>query len=113
MWQKILENIKIVLGSITAIAVFATGVWTLTTNIFMTKAEAQQLEREQKAIIKKIDLDTAYNKAFRLETRIKKYRQKQSKTSLDDFDKRMLKRLEKDLSRTENRIDVLEQKIYE
>ena len=60
IWKNILDNTKTVITTATAVAVFSVGAWTLITDIFITRVEASEL-------IGKLDLDTSYNKAFRLE----------------------------------------------
>lgn len=110
MWKIALENAKLVAGTIMVLASLAVGSWTLVTDIFATKAYAEELVIEQKALINKLDLDTSYNKAFRLDEKIERYKRLQRPLTRDED--KTLKRYKKDLNRTELHIDVLEQKIY-
>ena len=103
MWQSALENAKLIIGTIMITASLLAGTWTLTTSVFLTKAEAQN-------IIGKLDIDTSYNKAFRLEEKIKRLKRKPQ--PLDQDDTRSFKRLEKDLQRVDDHIDFMENKIY-
>lgn len=109
MWKTILENAKLIAGTIMAVAALLVGSWTMLTNIFVTHSYAMEVAEQQQKIIKKLDLDTAYNKAFRLEEKIKRIK---SKKVLSDDDNRTLKRLLRDLERTDEHIDRLEEKIY-
>lgn len=103
MWQNALENGKLIISSILIAATLLVGSWEIITNVFMTRVEAE-------VQIKKLDLDTSYNKAFRLEQQIRTV--KISPRPLTADQARCLKRLLKDLERVDDHIDHLEQKIY-
>lgn len=106
MWKTALENAKLIASTMMVFAALIAGTWTLVTNTFITKAEASRL-------IEKLDADTSYNKAFRLESKIAKLERVEEKRELTDQEKKWLKRLKKDLERVDTHIYNLENKIKE
>ena len=105
MFQTSLENGKLLASSIMVFAALAVGTWTLATDIFLTRLDAQ-------VIIEKLDIESSYNKAFRIETQIGKYLEIKKTRALTDDEKRNLKRLKRDLERTDKHIDYIEKRVY-
>ena len=103
MFMKAIENSKVILTTILVASSLMLGSWQIVSNVFMTRAEAE-------IKIKKLDLDTSYNKAFMLVEKI--HRLKKKPKPLSEEEQRNLRRLQKDLQRTDNHIDILEDKIY-
>jgi hypothetical protein len=61
--ESALENAKLIISTVLIFVSLIVGTWTVVTDLFITRAEAQE-------IYEKLDIDIAYNKAFRLESKI-------------------------------------------
>ena len=106
LWKKALENAKLIASTLMVLSALVVGSWTGITSVFQTKAEARvQMER--------LDLDTSYNKAFRLEEKLNRIEQIEIRRDLSETEQSSKKRYRKDLDRVDQHIDVLEGKIYE
>ncbi len=101
LWKKALENGKLIASSIMVFSALMVGTWTLTTSIFLTTADAN-------VIIKKLDKDTSYNKAFRLDTKIYKLERISVDRALTSEEKKSMKRMKKQLVEVDAHIDELE-----
>lgn len=105
LWKKALENGKLLASSIMVFSALMVGAWTLATDIFLTRADAQ-------VKIEKLDIESSYNKAFRLETKISNYNDITKKRPLTKDEQRILERLKRDLKRTDLHIDKIEKHVY-
>jgi len=101
MWQKALENAKLIISTFLVMVTLVTGTWTLVTNTFYTKAEAREY-------LSPTTIDVAYNKAFRIESAIRDLRLIEQKRELSETEKKSLKRLLRDLKYTDDKIYELE-----
>jgi len=104
MWQKLLENAKLIISSVLLMASFLGGSWALVTGVFITKAEASEY-------INRFEIEIAYNKAFRIETRISRLEKLQKTRELSDAEKRELNRLKRNLERIDLHIASYEDKL--
>jgi len=105
MWTKAMENAKLIISTILLMSSLAVGSWTLITNTFITRIEAA----EQMA---KYSIEIAYNKAFRLETKIDRILAIEGKRELSDTEKREIKRLKEHLKQVDNYISAAELKMF-
>lgn len=105
LWLKGIKNIQLILGTIIIISTIAVGSWTLITSNFIPRAEAE-------VAIKKLDIETSYNKAFRLEQRIEKIDRIKPVRELSETEKKALKRYQKQLKYVDDHIFNLEESIY-
>jgi hypothetical protein len=65
---------------------------------------------DAKVLIKKLDKETSYNKAFRLETRIFSLMKLKEERELSPLEKKSLERLKRDLNSVDEHIEDLESK---
>lgn len=105
LWLKGIKNCQLILGTIVLVCTVAVGAWTLITNHFIPRAEAAVL-------IKKLDVETSYNKAFRLEQRIERIDRVKTQRELSKEEKTALKRYLKQLENVDEHILKLEESIY-
>lgn len=101
MWTKIVENAKLILSTGALVISLVVGAWTSVTTIFITKAEAKEMYQ-------KFDIDSSYNKAFRLESQIRALEEDKAQRDLSDSEKTQIKRLKKNLERVDKHIADLE-----
>jgi len=101
LWQQALENGKLIASSIMVFSALMAGTWTLTTSIFLTTADAN-------VIIRKLDKDTSYNKAFRLDTKIYKLERIEKERPLTSEEEKSKKRMKKQLEEVDAHIEELE-----
>ncbi len=105
LWLKGFKNIQLILGTIVLICTVAVGSWTLITTHFIPRAEAAEL-------IKKLDVETSYNKAFRLEQRIERIDRIKIQRELSPEEKKAMKRYLHQLQTVDEHIIKLEESIY-
>jgi len=105
MWQKALENAKLIISTILTLAALMMGTWTLATNTFVTRAEAD----EQMA---KFSAEIAYNKAFRLETKIDRILVLKKTRDLSETEIKELKRLKAHLKQVDEHITQIEIQMF-
>ena len=103
MWQKVLNNAKLIVSSVVMAFVIVTGAWTVITNTFVTVAKAE-------LIIAKYDIEISYNKAFRIESRIRDIEKNAEGRDLSVSEKRELNRLKSNLNRVDFHIKKYESK---
>jgi hypothetical protein len=101
VWKTALENGKTIASTILVFASLIVGSWTLITSTFLTNAKAE-------VIIMKLDKETSYNKAFRLDTKITKLEMIQRKRKLTREEMRSLKRMRQQLEEVDLHIEALE-----
>lgn len=106
MWTKALENAKLIASTIMVIAALMVGTWEIATNVFLTRAEAS-------IVYEKLDIESSYNKAFRLETKIAALETIAKRRELSAEEKKILERLKRDLKRVDLHIDKIEKRIYD
>lgn len=97
MWKTALENAKLIASTIMVISALLAGSWTIITSTFITKAEANDLYRQ-------LDMDTSYNKAFRIESMILRIESIRTTRTLTIDEEKMLNRLKKDIERVDEHI---------
>jgi len=100
-WKQVLENSKLFASTIIVFSSLMVGSWTLATNIFLTNAKAD-------VIINKLDKDTSYNKAFRLDTRIFKLERISKVRELTKEELKSMKRMKRQLEEVDAHIEKLE-----
>jgi len=101
---KSLENSKLIISTILVFASLIVGSWTLITNTFLTNAKAE-------VIIRKLDIDTSYNKAFRLDTKITNLENISMRRKLTHEEEKSLKRMKRQLNEVDEHILRLENTI--
>lgn len=105
MWQKVLENAKLIISTFLVIVSLVTGGWTLISNVLVTKSYAE-------AKFQKLDLDTSYNKAFRLDNKIERLERIQENRKLTREESSQLRRYRNELGYVESHIEVIEDRRY-
>lgn len=105
MWKIALENAKLIISTVLIFVSLIAGSWTLVTEFFVTRLEATE-------IYEKLDIDIAYNKAFRLESKISALTEIKDIRQLSDEENKSLQRYQRDLIRVDEHIDALENKVY-
>lgn len=105
MWEKVLANTKLIVSTFLVLVTLGTGAWTLVTNTFLTRAEAEELYSNY-------SIEIAYNKAFRLETRIMPLERIQTERELSYAEKKELKRLKAQLGHLDKYIIKIERDMF-
>ncbi len=90
MWQTILENAKLIGSSILLVISLVVGGWTFLTSTFVTRADSEDLSY-------RVSTEIAYNKAFRLETKISRVLLIQGQRDLSPTEAKELDRLNSQL----------------
>jgi hypothetical protein len=102
---KAVDKAKLIGGTITLLAGFAAGSWSLITDVFIPRAEAE-------LHYKRLDIDTSYNKAFRLEQRLERLERDQGDRELSEEEKRIHKRYVRQLEEIDAHIYKLENQLF-
>jgi len=104
-FTKSLESGKLLASTIMVFSALLVGTWGIVSSVFITRAQAYEK-------IEKLDVESSYNKAFRIDSMITRYEQIQKRRELTQEEKRALARLKRDLKRTDLHIDFLEKRVY-
>ncbi len=105
-WIKGLENGKLLMSTIMVFSALIVGTWGIVSTVFITRAQAYEK-------IEKLDVESSYNKAFRIDSMINRYERLKKLRELTQEEKRALARLRRDLKRTDLHIDKLEKRVYD
>lgn len=106
LWKSALENAKLIASTILVLVSLIVGAWTGITSVFITRAEAQ-------VAYEKLDVDTSYNKAFRIESKISALEDIANRRELSKDEIKILDRLKRDLQRVDDHIDKVEKRLYD
>ena len=105
LWQKALENAKLIISTILTFAALSAGTWSLATQTFITRAEAE-------VQIQKFTAEIAYNKAFRLETKISNLLEIKKQRELSKLEDKELTRLRKYLAQVDKHLEDIELQMF-
>jgi len=105
IWQTALENAKLIISTVLTVSALAAGSWTIITNTFITRSEAE-------AQIQNFTAEIAYNKAFRLETKISNLLEIKKRRELSKLEAKELIRLRKYLTQVDNHLESIELQMF-
>lgn len=77
MWKIILENTKIILGTLAIIASSIIGTYTFVTNTFLTQGQAKEITQQLTQEIKNISQSNAYNRLSIVQLQLLRLEEKQ------------------------------------
>lgn len=98
MWQSILENGKLIISSVLLVISLVAGGWTFLTTTFTTRTDSEDLS-------KRFSTEIAYNKAFRLETKISRVLLIKGQRELSPTEAKELTRLKSQLNDVDNHLE--------
>lgn len=103
---KAISEAKLIATTLTLIAATATGAWTFVSDVFIPRVEAE-------IQYKRLDIETSYNKAFRLEQRVERLDRIKTTRELSEEENKAYYRYLRQLEEVDEHIYTLETKLFE
>lgn len=104
-FMEVLADAKMLAATIMTFSALMVGSWTLVTQFFVPRAEAE-------VAIKKLDIETSYNKAFRLEQQLERMDRTKVQRPLSPEEQKTYNRYKRQLDEVDEHIYALENQMY-